>query len=85
MLPFKGVFNRTNLNDVYWYGDIMKLHCFLTNMVSNESSYHPDYDAITIHIMKDSDASGVTKWLENWPFRNHETELEVKFQIVKDL
>lgn len=83
--PFKGVFNRTNLSDIYWYGDIMKLHCFLTNMVSNESSYHPDYDAITIHIMKDSDASGVTKWLENWPFRNHETELQVKFKIVKDL
>ena len=82
---FKGVFNRTNLSDIYWYGDIRKLHTFLNHMVSNESSYHPDYDAITIHIKKDSDAADVTKWLEKWTFRNHEEHLEVTFKIVKDL
>ena len=82
---FKGVFNRTNLSDIHWYGDIKQLHCFLTNMVSNESSYHPDYNAITIHIRKDSDAADVADWLEKWPFSNHETGLKVKFKIVKDL
>ena len=82
---FKGVFNRTNLSDILWYGDNEKLYRFLKCMVSNESSYHPDYDAITIHIKKDSDAADVTKWLEKWTFRNHEKHLEVKFKIVKDL
>ena len=82
---FKGVFNRTNLSDIYWYGDIKQLHTFLHHMVSNESSFHPDYDAMTIHIRKDSDAADVTKWLEKWTFRNHEEHLEVIFKIVKDL
>ena len=51
-------------------------------MVSNESAYHPDYDAITVHISKDSDAD--TDGYE-WNFRNYENHLEVKFKIVKDL
>ena len=82
---FKGVFNRTNLSDILWYGDNEKLYWFLERMVSNESSYHPDYDAMTIHIRKDSDVSYVTKWLEKRPFINHEKHLEVTFKIVKDL
>ena len=53
-------------------------------MVSNESSFHPDYDAMTIHIRKDSDEVAVTEWLER-PIRNHEKHLEVQFKIVKDL
>ncbi len=79
---FKGVFNRTNLNDIHWYGDIEELNFFLGAMVSNESAYHPDYDAITVHISKDSDAD--TDGYE-WNFRNYENHLEVKFKIVKDL
>lgn len=79
---FKGVFNRTNLSDIHWYGDIKKLNFFLDAMVSNESAYHPDYDAITVHISKDSDAD--TDGYE-WCFRNYENHLEVKFKIVKDL
>ena len=82
---FKGVFNRTNLSDILWYGDNKELYWFLKRMVSNESSYHPDYDAMTIHIRKDSDVSDVTKWLEKRPFINHEKHLEVTFKIVKDL
>lgn len=82
---FKGVFNHTNLSDIHWYGDIEKLHCFLNAMVSNESTAHPDYNAITIHIRKDSDAADVADWLEKWTFSNHETGLKVKFKIVKDL
>ena len=82
---FKGVFNRTNLSDIHWYGDILKLHTFLSHMVSNESTYHPDYDVITIHIRKDSDATEVTQWLEKYRFRNDENGVEAKFKIVKDL
>ena len=82
---FKGVFNHTNLSDIHWYGDIKELHCFLNAMVSNESTAHPDYNAITIHIRKDSDAADVADWLEKWTFSNHETGLKVKFKIVKDL
>ena len=82
---FKGVFNRTNLSDIHWYGDILKLHTFLSHMVSNESTYHPDYDAITIHIRKNSDATEVTQWLEKYRFRNYENGVEAKFKIVKDL
>ena len=81
---FKGVFTSTNLSEIHWYGDIIKLYFFLKNMVSNESSFHPDYDAMTIHIRKDSDEAAVTKWLER-PIRNHEKHLEVQFKIVKDL
>jgi hypothetical protein len=81
---FKGVFDGTNLSEIHWYGDIIKLYFFLKNMVSNESSFHPDYDAMTIHIRKDSDEAAVTKWLER-PIRNHEKHLEVQFKIVKDL
>ena len=79
---FKGVFNRTNLSDIYWYGDIKKLNCFLKAMVSNESSFHPDYNAITIHVCKDSlaDTDGY-----KWCFRNEENHLDVKFKIIKDL
>jgi hypothetical protein len=79
---FKGVFNRTNLSDIYWYGDIKKLNCFLKAMVSNESSFHPDYNAITIHVCKDSlaDTDGY-----KWRFRNEENHLDVKFKIIKDL
>ena len=83
--PFKGVFNHTNLSEIHWYGDILKLHTFLSNMVSNESAYHPDYDAITIHIRKDSDATEVSQWLEKYCFRNYENGVEVKFKIVKDI
>ena len=84
---FKGVFNRTNLRDIYWYGDNEKLHLFLKRMVSNESSYHPDYDAMTIHVRKDIEAAADGKyfWLLEKPFRNFEKHLEVKFKIVKDL
>ena len=82
---FKGVFNRTNLSDIHWYGDILKLHTFLSHMVSNESTYHHDYDAITIHIRKNSDAIEVTQWLEKYRFRNDENGVEAKFKIVKDL
>ena len=79
---FKGVFNRTNLSDIYWYGDIIKLNWFLKAMVSNESSFHPDYNAITIHVCKDSlaDTDGYM-----WRFRNEENHLDVKFKIIKDL
>ena len=79
---FKGVFNRTNLSDIYWYGDIKKLNCFLKAMVSNESSFHPDYNAITIHVCKDclADTDGY-----KWRFRNEENHLDVKFKIIKDL
>jgi hypothetical protein len=82
---FKGVFNHTNLSEIHWYGDILKLHTFLSHMVSNESAYHPDYDAITIHIRKDSDATEVSQWLEKYRFRNDENGVEAKFKIVKDL
>lgn len=84
---FKGVFNRTNLSDIYWYGDNKKLLWFLEHMVSNESSYHPDYDAMTIHVRKDIEAAADGKyfWLLEKPFRNFEKHLEVKFKIVKDL
>ena len=82
---FKGVFNHTNLSDIHWYGDILKLHTFLSHMVSNESTYHPDYDAITIHIRKNSDAIEVTQWLERYRFRNDKNGVEAKFKIVKDL
>ena len=82
---FKGVFNHTNLSDIHWYGDIFELNCFLSAMVSNESSYHPDYDAITIHVSKDSSDADVTKWVINWRFTNEEDDLDVKFKIVKDL
>lgn len=83
---FKGVFNMTNLSDIYWYGGIKELHTFLGHMVSNEDpEFHPNYDDITIHIKKDSDAADVTKWLEQRPFRNYEKHLEVRFKIVKDL
>ena len=54
-------------------------------MVSNESSYHPDYDAITIHVSKDSSDADVTKWVINWRFTNEEDDLDVKFKIIKDL
>lgn len=82
---FKGVFNHTNLSDIHWYGDIFELNCFLSAMVSNESSYHPDYDAITIHVSKDSSDADVTKWVINWRFTNEEDDLDVKFKIIKDL
>lgn len=82
---FKGVFNHTNLSDIHWYGDIIKLHHFLNAMVSNESSYHPDYDAITIHISKDSSDADVNQWVLNRRFINNEKGLVVKFKIVKDL
>ena len=84
---FKGVFNRTNLSDIYWYGDNKKLLWFLEHMVSNESSYHPDYDAMTIHVRKDIEAAADGKyfWLLEKPFRNSEKGLEVTFKIVKDL
>ena len=82
---FKGVFNHTNLCDIHWYGDILKLHTFLSHMVSNESAYHPDYGAITIHIRKDSNVTDVTQWLEKYRFRNYENGIEAKFKIVKDL
>lgn len=79
---FKGVFNMTNLSDIYWYGGIKELHTFLGHMVSNEDpEFHPNYDDITIHIKKDSDAAE----LEQSPFRNYEKHLEVRFKIVKDL
>ena len=82
---FKSVFNRTNLSDIYWYGDIKELYTFLEHMVSNESpEFHPNYNAITIHVKKDSDAADVTEWLE-CPFENSEKHLEVRFKIVKDL
>ena len=86
--PFKGVFNRTNLSDIYWYGDNTKLLWFLEHMVSNESSYHPDYDAMTIHVRKDIDEidpEGEDFWSLEEPFRNSENGLEVTFKIVKDL
>jgi hypothetical protein len=56
-------------------------------MVSNESSYHPDYDAMTIHVRKDIEAAADGKyfWLLEKPFRNFEKHLEVTFKIVKDL
>ena len=79
---FKGVFNRTNLSDIYWYGNIKELNFFLDAMVSNESSYHPDYNAITIHISKNSDADTDGN---KWRFRNYENYIEVKFKIVKDI
>ena len=85
---FKGVFNRTNLSDIYWYGDNTKLLWFLEHMVSNESSYHPDYDAMTIHVRKDIDEidpKGEYFWSLEEPFRNSEKGLEVTFKIVKDL
>ena len=83
---FKGVFNRTNLSDILWYGDNEKLHLFLERMVSNESSYHPDYDAMTIHVRKDSDiADREELWSLEELFINFENGLEVKFKIVKDL
>ena len=83
---FKGVFNMTNLSDIYWYGGIKELHTFLGHMVSNEDpEFHPNYDDITIHIKKDSDAADVAKWLEQEPFKNYEKHLEVRFKIVKDL
>ena len=83
---FKGVFNRTNLSDILWYGDNKKLHLFLERMVSNESSYHPDYDAMTIHVRKDSDiADREELWSLEELFINFENGLEVKFKIVKDL
>ena len=85
---FKGVFNRTNLSDIYWYGDNKKLLWFLEHMVSNESSYHPDYDAMTIHVRKDIDEidpEGEDFWTLEEPFRNSEKGLEVTFKIVKDL
>ena len=83
---FKGVFNRTNLRDIYWYGDNEKLHLFLKRMVSNESSYHPDYDAMTIHVRKDSDiADREELWSLEELFINFENGLEVTFKIVKDL
>jgi hypothetical protein len=80
--PFKGVFNRTDLSEIYWYGDIKKLNLFLNAMVSNESSFHPDYNAITVHISKDSD---VDTDGYKWRFRNEENHLDVKFKIIKDL
>lgn len=82
---FKGVFNHTNLSDIHWYGDIIKLRHFLSAMVSNESSYHPDYDAITIHISKDSSDADVNQLVMNRRFINNEKGLVVKFKIVKDL
>jgi hypothetical protein len=85
---FKGVFNRTNLSDIYWYGNIEYLWIFLYRMVSNESSYHPDYDAMTIHVRKDIDEidpEGEDFWSLEEPFRNSEKGLEVTFKIVKDL
>ena len=83
---FKGVFNRTNLSDIYWYGDNKKLLWFLEHMVSNESSYHPDYDAMTIHIRKGSDVADREEfWSLEEPFVNYENGLEVTFKIVKDL
>ena len=84
---FKGVFNRTNLSDIYWYGDNKKLLWFLEHMVSNESSYHPDYDAMTLHVRKDIEAAADGKyfWLLEKPFRNSEKGLEVTFKIVKGL
>ena len=83
---FKGVFNRTNLSDILWYGDNKKLHLFLERMVSNESSYHPDYDAMTIHVRKDRDiADREELWSLEELFINFENGLEVKFKIVKDL
>ena len=81
---FKGVFNRTNLSDILWYGDNKKLYWFLERMVSNESSYHPDYDAMTIHIRKDSNIAD-RFWSLEKPFENFENGLKVKFKIVKDL
>ena len=86
--PFKGVFNRTNLSDIYWYGNIEYLCIFLYRMVSNESSFHPDYDAMTIHVRKDIDEidpEGKYFWMLEEPFRNSENGLEVTFKIVKDL
>ena len=86
--PFKGVFNRTNLSDIYWYGNIEDLWHFLCRMVSNESSFHPDYDAMTIHVRKDIDEidpEGENFWSLEEPFRNSEKGLEVTFKIVKDL
>ena len=83
---FKGVFNRTNLSDILWYGDNEELYWFLERMVSNESSYHPDYDAMTIHIRKDSDVADREEfWSLEEPFVNYENGLEVTFKIVKDL
>lgn len=79
---FKGVFNRTNLSDIHWYGDIDELNSFLSAMVSNESNNYPDYQVITIHISKDSDAD--TNGYQ-WHFTNYENGLEVEFKIVKDL
>ena len=77
---FKGVFNGTNLSEIYWYGDVDGLDCFLMRMVSDESSYHLDYDAITIHISKDADTD-----MCDWCFTNYEKHLEVEFNVVKDL
>lgn len=86
--PFKGVFNRTNLSNIYWYGNIEYLWYFLFRMVSNESSFHPDYDAMTIHVRKDIDEIDPEgedfRSLEE-PFINSENGLEVTFKIVKDL
>lgn len=83
---FKGVFDGTNLSEIHWYGDIIKLYFFLRNMVSNESSFHPDYDAMTIHIRKDSDVADREEfWSLEEPFVNYENGLEVTFKIVKDL
>ena len=82
---FKGVFNRTNLSDIHWYGGIEELWNFLRAMVSNESDYHPDYDAITIHISKDRDVDIDAEEWDDWRFMNYESHLEVKFKIVKDL
>ena len=82
---FKGVFNRTNLSDIHWYGGIEELWNFLRAMVSNESDYHPDYDTITIHISKDSDVDIDADEWDDWRFMNYESHLEVKFKIIKDL
>ena len=81
---FKGVFNGTSLSDILWYGDNEKLYWFLKRMVSNESVYHPDYDAMTIHIRKDSNIAD-RFWSLEKPFKNFENGLEAKFKIVKDL
>ena len=81
---FKGVFNGTSLSDILWYGDNEKLYWFLKRMVSNESVYHPDYDAMTIHIRKDSNIAD-RFWSLEKPFKNFENGLKAKFKIVKDL
>lgn len=77
---FKGVFTGTNLSEIHWYGGIDELVIFLIRMVSDESSYHPDYDVIIIHVRKDSDIH----MAERMTYRN-EKGLSVKFKIEKDL